>query len=136
MIALYYKVFKVIRTRIHNPKFGQNKLVVQLKKISIKKKNERIIKTKTADEYPGVKATEDQIVAEHRNSINTNFENDLSISLVNKNKTKRDSNASLDQNKINENRKLKKKANNFASKKEKKVTKTLAIVLIVYLVCW
>ena len=49
MIALYYKVFQVIRTRIHNPKFGQNKIVIQLKKMSIKKKKDVITKPKNSN---------------------------------------------------------------------------------------
>ena len=137
MIALYYKVFQVIRTRIHNPKFGQNKIVIQLKKMSIKKKKDVITKPKNSnspDGFPENEALADPIDVECRNSTIKNFEEDLTISLMNKDNIRRDSTVS--QKKTDENKKIKKKPNNFASKKEKKVTKTLAIVLIVYLVCW
>jgi hypothetical protein len=154
IIVIYLKIFLVIRSRAS---FAQNKIVLNLKRISIKKKQHNNV-----NEHVDNKTTKPVLI--ETNLDQNNLENEQKFNSSNKkkkNNEKRDSDVSLaflpnteittnNNNNNNNNKrestvtvdgkqmiiKPKKSVASFASKKEKKVTKTLAIVLIVYLVCW
>jgi len=165
IIVIYLKIFLVIRSRAS---FAQNKIILNLKRISIKKKqnnnvNEHVDNKTTKPVLIETNLDQNNLENEQKfNTISNNNEINKKKKKKNNNKNeKRDSDVSLaflpnteittnNNNNNNNNKrestvtvdgkqmiiKPKKSVASFASKKEKKVTKTLAIVLIVYLVCW
>ena len=162
IIVIYLKIFLVIRSRAS---FAQNKIILNLKRISIKKKqhnnvNEHVDNKTTKPVLIETNLDQNNLENEQKfNTISNNNEINKKKKKKNNNKNeKRDSDVSLaflpnteittnNNNNNNNNKrestvtvdgkqmiiKPKKSVASFASKK---VTKTLAIVLIVYLVCW
>lgn len=132
MIGLYYKIFKVIRNRTQNSKLGQNKFVLQLKKLSIKKKSD----TKKSPSSLSIPNNDGLLVPVSLRNSSLVLDNEISLSLMSNDPVKQDEVESKTNIKPAKLKNKKPTPSAIASKKEKKVTKTLAIVLIVYLVCW